>query len=118
MEDELLKAWLRQANADLQAGCDERSVECHRRYWLQQACEKGIKALGMMHWSGPAADEGLLRAHFLHNHSPLRQLEAVPAGTLNVNQARSVTRVRATAVAVGVRRTAGWPCAGTASFKG
>jgi len=76
MADELLKAWLRQAHADLQAGRSEGSAECHRRYWLQQACEKSIKALGMMLWNGPAADEGLFRAHFLHSHSPLQRLEA------------------------------------------
>jgi hypothetical protein len=75
MADELLKAWIRQANADLQAGRAERSIECHRRYWLQQAYEKGIKALGMMLWRGPPAEDGLLRAHFLHSHSPLRRLK-------------------------------------------
>lgn len=47
----------------------------HRRYWLQQACEKGIKALGLVLWTGSPADDGLFRAHFLHNHSPFRRLE-------------------------------------------
>lgn len=76
MADERLKAWLRQANADLQAGRSEGSAECHRRYWLQQACEKGVKALALVLWNGPASDDGLFRAHFLHSHSPLRRLEA------------------------------------------
>ena len=52
MADERLKAWLRQARADLEAGKLEAAPECHRRYWLQQACEKGIKALGQILWNG------------------------------------------------------------------
>ena len=47
MGDEELKAWLRQARADLNAGRSQGGDECHRRYWLQQASEKGIKALGL-----------------------------------------------------------------------
>ena len=49
-------------------------MECHRRYWLQQACEKGLKALALVIWKGPAADEGMLRGSYLHRHSPLKQL--------------------------------------------
>src|SRR5690606_37276212 len=75
MAGELLRAWLRQANADLEAGRSGGGSECHRRYWLQQACEKGIKALGLVLWTGSPADDGLFRAHFLHNHSPFRRLE-------------------------------------------
>jgi hypothetical protein len=75
MADERLKAWLRQARSDLQAARDEGGHECHRRYWLQQACEKGIKALGLVLWNGPGADEGAFRGHFLNKHSPLKQLE-------------------------------------------
>ena len=74
MVDERLKAWLRQARADLEAGRGEGGQECHRRYWLQQACEKGIKALGVVMWNGPRADDGAFRGHFLHKHSPLKQL--------------------------------------------
>jgi hypothetical protein len=74
MADERLKAWIRQARADLDAGRREGEVECHRRYWLQQACEKGIKALGQILWKGSAADDGRFRQHFLHRHSPLKQL--------------------------------------------
>jgi hypothetical protein len=76
MADERLKAWLRQARADLEAGRSESGQECHRRYWLQQSCEKCIKALGLLMWAGPAADEGAFRTHFLHRHSPLKQLAA------------------------------------------
>ncbi|MCU0694759.1 MAG: hypothetical protein MUF54_25585 [Polyangiaceae bacterium] len=46
-----LKAWLRQARADLEACVGDGHdalVECHRRYLLQQACEKGMKALGLV----------------------------------------------------------------------
>jgi hypothetical protein len=74
MADERLRAWIRQAQADLHAGRAEDGAECHRRYWLQQACEKGIKALGLLLWRGTPADEGLFRHRFLHKHSPLDQL--------------------------------------------
>src|SRR3954464_13915236 len=53
-------------------------AESHRRYWLQQACEKGIKALGLVLWHGPASDEGTLRSQFLHKHSPLQSLAQQP----------------------------------------
>lgn len=62
MADGRLKAWLRQARADLDAGRSQGGDECHRRYWLQQASEKGIKALGLAMWNGPTADEGVFRA--------------------------------------------------------
>ena len=74
MADNHLKAWLRQARADLEAGRGDAVEECHRRDWLQQACEKGIKTLGLILWRGPASDEDILRRHFLHRHSPLKQL--------------------------------------------
>jgi hypothetical protein len=74
MADERLKAWLRQARADLDAGTLDAAQECHRRYWLQQACEKGIKALGQILWNGPPSEDGRFRQHFLHKHSPLKQL--------------------------------------------
>ncbi len=74
MADERLKAWIRQARADWEAGRATSGSECHRRYWLQQACEKGIKALGIVLWNGPAADDGRFRHHFLHQHSPLKEL--------------------------------------------
>ena len=75
MPDERLQAWIRQARADLEAGQAPGASECHRRYWLQQACEKGIKALGLILWAG-LADDARLRQHFLHRHSPLKQLAA------------------------------------------
>jgi hypothetical protein len=76
MADDRLMAWIRQARADLDAGRAGVGAECHRRYWLQQACEKGIKALGIVLWRGAAAEEGRFRQHFLHRHSPLKQLSA------------------------------------------
>ena len=76
MADDRLKAWLRQARADLEAGQGSAGEECHRRYWLQQACEKAIKALGLVLWRGPTSDDGVFRRHFLHKHSPLKQLGA------------------------------------------
>jgi hypothetical protein len=75
MANERLKAWLRQAKSDLDASRAGGS-ECHRRYWLQQACEKGIKSLGLVLWSGASGEEGFFRSHFLHKHSPLKQLAA------------------------------------------
>ncbi len=74
MADERLKAWLRQARADLEAARGNGGEECHRRYWIQQACEKGIKALGLVLWNGPPAHDGVFRGYFLHKHSPLKEL--------------------------------------------
>ena len=74
MADENLKSWLRQAHADLEAGGIQASQECHRRYWLQQACAKGIKALGLLLWERSSPDDGLFRQHFLYRHSPMKQL--------------------------------------------
>jgi hypothetical protein len=83
MADPRLAAWIRQARSDLDAATSPAGAECHRRYWLQQACEKGIKALGLVLWRGHPADEGAFRARFLHHHSPLKRLreeiEADPA---------------------------------------
>lgn len=45
-------------------------------YWLQQACEKGIKALGIVIWRPEAPLDGLFRKHFLHKHSPIAQLKS------------------------------------------
>jgi hypothetical protein len=75
MADDRLRAWLRQARADLEAGRSDGGEECHRRYWLQQACEKGIKALGLILWRGSTSENGVFRGHFLHKHSPLKQLQ-------------------------------------------
>lgn len=72
-------AWLRQAAADLDAGRSTQGEECHRRYWLQQACEKGIKALGLILWRGGPANERLFTRHFLHDHSPLQKVSKAPA---------------------------------------
>ena len=74
------RAWVQQARADLDAALSTGAGarECHRRYWLQQACEKGIKALGLVLWSGDAGDEGQLRAMFLLRHDPLKRLQGEP----------------------------------------
>jgi hypothetical protein len=84
MADERLRAWLRQARADLAAGRAPNVAACHRRYWLQQACEKGIKALGLILWRGHANEEGMLRNYFLGRHSPLKQLAKEVANDPNV----------------------------------
>ena len=76
---QLIRAWLRQANADLDAARDSSgALACHRRYWLQQACEKGIKALGAILWNGPAAYDKRFRSEFLYKHSPLKNLRETP----------------------------------------
>jgi hypothetical protein len=71
----VIKSWLRQADEDLKAGQAIRGdvSECHRRYWLQQACEKGIKALGIILWKDNIDDE-IFKHNFLHKHSPLKNL--------------------------------------------
>lgn len=76
----LVLAWLRQADCDLVAAriAEEGILECHQRYWLQQACEKGIKALGVLLWRGPAVHDGRFRGDFLHKHSPLQHLQKTP----------------------------------------
>jgi hypothetical protein len=75
-----LLAWLRQARADLDA-CVPGSAglaECHRRYLLQQACEKGTKALGLVLWDERSADVASFNRFFLHRHDPLARLQAQP----------------------------------------
>jgi hypothetical protein len=71
----VIKSWLRQADEDLKAGqaAAGDASECHRRYWLQQACEKGIKALGIILWPN-SIDDGNFKNNFLHKHSPLKSL--------------------------------------------
>jgi hypothetical protein len=66
--------WIYQAQADLDAGRGSTAHECHQRYWLQQACEKAIKALGIIIWNRPPALDGLFGKYFLHKHSPLAHL--------------------------------------------
>jgi hypothetical protein len=75
-----IEAWLRQAQADLTAGAStaKETSPCHRRYWLQQACEKGIKALGRLLWASrndPVAQKAFEK-HFLWEHSPWLELDA------------------------------------------
>jgi hypothetical protein len=66
--------WIAQARADLEASRVNTGYECHQRYWLQQACEKGIKALGIVIWRPESSLDGLFRKYFLHKHSPIAQL--------------------------------------------
>jgi len=69
---EQIKAWIRQAEADLSAASAEAPgiAECHRRYWFQQSYEKSIKALALMKWTG-VPDEREFAQNFLWKHSPL-----------------------------------------------
>jgi len=73
-------AWIQQAEADLRAArvVDEGIAECHRRYWIQQSCEKALKAYALMKWTeGAAAEELEFRRMFLLQHSPLKTLSGV-----------------------------------------
>ncbi len=71
--------WIDQATADLQAAESEHEGirECHRRYWLQQAYEKGIKAYGIALWNpaGATPEEQQQWGKFCFAHSPLSQLD-------------------------------------------
>ena len=76
-----LRAWTRQARADFNAASVVTAgiSECHRRYWLQQACEKAIKTLGLLLWRGHPSNEGDFKRWFLNRHDPLKTLGAQPA---------------------------------------
>jgi hypothetical protein len=52
------------------------AIECHRRYFLQQACEKGTKALGLILWRG--SDTTSFNHYFLYRHDPLTRLKQQP----------------------------------------
>ena len=69
-----VKTWIEQAEADLvAAGVVTDGVgECHRRYWMQQSCEKAIKALALMRWTGSLGDDAQFTKEFLLQHSPLK----------------------------------------------
>ncbi|MBN1606604.1 MAG: hypothetical protein JW940_08210 [Polyangiaceae bacterium] len=75
-----LLAWVRQARADLDASISRGSgvAECRRRYLLQQACEKGMKALGLVLWDERTADVASFGRFFLHRHDPLSRLRTQP----------------------------------------
>lgn len=53
-------------------GCGGKNalVECHRRYLLQQAYEKGMKALGLVLWDERTPDITSFNRFFLHRHDP------------------------------------------------
>jgi hypothetical protein len=71
--------FLVQARADLRASECPDLPACHRRYWIQQCCEKAVKALGISLWSKPLgkpreADHEFTR-RFRLEHSPLAGLD-------------------------------------------
>jgi hypothetical protein len=72
--------WIRQAEADLRAGgvASIGIEENHRRYWLQQSCEKAIKAWGLLHWAGGgnADDEKDFVKVFLKQHAPYDEIQS------------------------------------------
>lgn len=75
-----VKAWVDQASADFDASCvrDEKIAERHRRYWLQQAYEKAIKAYALVRWSGGSQlVDADFRKFFLSKHSPVTMIESV-----------------------------------------
>jgi hypothetical protein len=69
-----VKAWIEQADADLLAARAESADlrECHRRYWIQQAYEKAIKAFALMRWNGGVEEHAQFERLFLLQHSPLK----------------------------------------------
>jgi len=72
-----VKAWVRQAEADLNASKAETAslAECHRRYLIQQSYEKAIKALALMLWESATSEETTqFDRLFLGQHSPLKTL--------------------------------------------
>lgn len=74
-------AWLEQAKADLQAASVlvDENTESHRRYWLQQAYEKAVKAFGLSLLESPSEEHRAeLRGGFLRHHDPVRSFEAHP----------------------------------------
>lgn len=73
-----VEAWIEQAEDDLEAARVDAAglSECHRRYWIQQAYEKAIKAYALMRWKGASQDEAEFAQKFLLQHSPVQNLEA------------------------------------------
>ncbi|HEX7601229.1 MAG TPA: hypothetical protein VF316_06470 [Polyangiaceae bacterium] len=67
--------WLRQAKADEAASRATGALaECHRRYFLQQAYEKAVKALALACLTRKQSKDKQLSSalgeHFLHHHTP------------------------------------------------
>lgn len=67
--------WLKQAKSDRTASGLVDLPECHRRYLLQQAYEKSVKALGLALLPRKSAKDKRVRAAlgdcFLHHHTPM-----------------------------------------------
>ncbi len=76
-----VEQWLIQADADLKASeaHAEGIYESHRRYWLQQAYEKAMKAWGLMKWRFNAADEARFHQVFMRRHSPFLSIDTTNA---------------------------------------
>jgi hypothetical protein len=76
-----VEQWLLQAEADLRAAeADSDGVtDGHRRFWLQQSYEKGIKAWGLMKWRYNLDDEGQFHHVFLRRHSPFLSIDRTNA---------------------------------------
>jgi HEPN domain-containing protein len=74
-----VECWLLQAEADFQAAkaTAEGILECHKRYWFQQSCEKAIKAYGLLRFDpASAADEKAFVLSFLRHHAPFTEFDA------------------------------------------
>jgi hypothetical protein len=66
---------LRQAEADLEAARLAALAACHRRYLVQQSCEKAIKALGWATYVPPKGGDGSeINSLFFNRHDPLLRL--------------------------------------------
>jgi hypothetical protein len=69
------KLWLQQARADRDASRATKIGDCHKRYLLQQAYEKAIKALGLAcmneHQAKDKRIASALGDYFLHHHTPM-----------------------------------------------
>lgn len=78
LDQDEVRAWLEQARADLLAASVmvDENTESHRRYWLQQAYEKAVKAFGLSLLESPtAAERAELRKAFLGHHDPVQSIE-------------------------------------------
>jgi hypothetical protein len=69
------KLWFQQARADRDASKAAKISDCHKRYLLQQAYEKAIKALGLAcmneHQAKDKKIASALGDYFLHHHTPM-----------------------------------------------
>ncbi len=70
--------WLEQAKSDEKASAAKQLNECHRRYFMQQAYEKSVKALGLAILTRNQKSDkpfaSVLGDYFLNHHTPLTVL--------------------------------------------